>query len=160
MLRGAGLVFFAYIGFDAVSTAAQEAKNPQRDLPIGILGSLVICTVLYVVVSPVLVGMVPYTELNVAAPVAYALEKVGAPHLVRILVMTSAPCSASHQWCWSCFWARAGCSTRCHAMGSCGGWAGKVHPKFPHSVSLFDFHRGSRSVSPPDSSPFSCWASW
>src|SRR4029078_11913271 len=86
ILRGAGLVFFAYIGFDAVSTAAQEAKNPQRDLPIGILGSLAICTLLYVVVSAVLVGMVPYTELNVAAPVAYALEKVGAPHLVRILV--------------------------------------------------------------------------
>ena len=52
MLRGAGLVFFAYIGFDAVSTAAQEAKNPQRDMPIGIIGSLAICTVLYIVVSP------------------------------------------------------------------------------------------------------------
>jgi APA family basic amino acid/polyamine antiporter len=59
VLRGAGLVFFAYIGFDAVSTAAQEAKNPQRDMPIGILGSLAVCTLLYVVVSAVLTGMVP-----------------------------------------------------------------------------------------------------
>jgi basic amino acid/polyamine antiporter, APA family len=62
--RGAGVIFFAYIGFDAVSTAAQEAKNPQRDMPIGILGSLVICTVLYVAVSLVMVGLVPYTQLG------------------------------------------------------------------------------------------------
>src|SRR5213593_641711 len=75
ILRGAGLVFFAYIGFDAVSTAAQEARNPQKDMPIGILGSLLICTVLYIVVSAILVGMVPYSELNLPAPVAYAMEK-------------------------------------------------------------------------------------
>src|ERR1043166_1974235 len=86
VLRGAGLVFFAYIGFDAVSTAAQEAKNPQKDLPIGILGSLAICTLLYVAVSAVLTGMVPYTELNNAAPAAYAMEKIGAPHFVRVLI--------------------------------------------------------------------------
>ena len=60
-LRGAGVIFFAYIGFDAVSTAAQEAKNPQRDMPIGILGSLVICTVLYILVAAVLTGLVHYT---------------------------------------------------------------------------------------------------
>ena len=65
--RGAGVVFFAYIGFDAVSTAAQEAKNPQRDMPIGILGSLAICTVLYILMALVMTGLVPYTELNVAA---------------------------------------------------------------------------------------------
>ena len=86
ILRGAGMVFFAYIGFDAVSTAAQEARNPQRDLPIGILGSLAICTLLYVVVSAVLTGMVPYSELNVSAPMAYAMEKIGAPFFVRVLV--------------------------------------------------------------------------
>jgi APA family basic amino acid/polyamine antiporter len=86
VLRGAGMVFFAYIGFDAVSTAAQEARNPQRDLPIGILGSLAICTVLYVLVSAVLTGMVPYTELNVPAPMAYAMTKIGAPFGVRVLV--------------------------------------------------------------------------
>ncbi len=75
IFRAASIIFFAYIGFDAVSTAAQEAKNPQRDMPIGILGSLVICTVLYILVSAVLTGMVHYNELNVPAPVAYALDK-------------------------------------------------------------------------------------
>src|SRR5207249_9385251 len=68
VLRGAGLVFFAYIGFDAVSTTAQEAKNPQRDMPVGILGSLAVCTLLYVVASAGLVGVVPYGDLNIAAP--------------------------------------------------------------------------------------------
>lgn len=86
VLRGAGMVFFAYIGFDAVSTAAQEARNPQRDLPIGILGSLAICTVLYVLVSAVLTGMVPYNELNVPAPMAYAMQRIGAPFGIRVLV--------------------------------------------------------------------------
>jgi APA family basic amino acid/polyamine antiporter len=77
LVRGAGVVFFAYIGFDAVSTAAQEAKNPQRDMPIGILGSLVICTILYIVVSLILTGIVPYTELNVPDPMAVALDRIG-----------------------------------------------------------------------------------
>ena len=69
LMAGAGVIFFAYIGFDAVSTAAQEAKNPQKDMPIGIIGSLAVCTVLYVLFSMILVGMVNYTKLNVAAPV-------------------------------------------------------------------------------------------
>jgi basic amino acid/polyamine antiporter, APA family len=74
ILKGAGLVFFAFIGFDAVSTAAQEAKNPQKDMPIGILGSLIICTILYVLFSGVMVGMVPYTAFEgEAAPVAVAV---------------------------------------------------------------------------------------
>jgi APA family basic amino acid/polyamine antiporter len=74
VVRGAGVIFFAFIGFDAVSTAAQEAKNPQRDMPIGILGSLVVCTLLYVAVSGVMVGLVPYTQLGVAAPMAVAID--------------------------------------------------------------------------------------
>ncbi len=74
IVRGAAVVFFAYIGFDAVSTAAGEAKNPQRDMPIGILGSLAICTVVYIIVSAVMTGMVPYTTLGTAKPVATALE--------------------------------------------------------------------------------------
>ncbi len=74
VLRASGIIFFAYIGFDAVSTAAQEARNPKRDMPIGILGSLIICTVLYVAMSAVLTGMVPYPKLNDAAPVAVALQ--------------------------------------------------------------------------------------
>ena len=77
VLTGAGVVFFAYIGFDAVSTAAQEAKNPQRDMPIGILGSLAICTVLYIVVAAVLTGIVPYTELNVPAPITVGINATG-----------------------------------------------------------------------------------
>ncbi len=74
VLRGAGKVFFAFIGFDAVSTAAQEAKRPQRDMPIGIVGSLAVCTVLYIVFSHVLTGIVSYKDLNVAAPVAVAID--------------------------------------------------------------------------------------
>jgi APA family basic amino acid/polyamine antiporter len=75
IMAAAGVIFFAYIGFDAISTAAQETRNPQRDMPIGILASLVICTVLYVVVAIILTGMVSYKELDVAAPVALALDK-------------------------------------------------------------------------------------
>ena len=77
VVRGAGVIFFAYIGFDAVSTAAQEAKNPQRDMPIGILGSLGICTVLYIAVSLVLTGIVSYTQLNDPAPIAVAINSLG-----------------------------------------------------------------------------------
>lgn len=77
VLRGAGVVFFAYIGFDAVSTAAQEAKNPQKDMPIGILGSLAISTVLYIIVAAVLTGIVSYTELNVPDPIAVGIDKAG-----------------------------------------------------------------------------------
>ncbi|MGL5694871.1 MAG: amino acid permease [Peptostreptococcaceae bacterium] len=78
VFSGAAIVFFAYIGFDAVSTAAEEVKNPQKDLPRGIIGSLVICTILYIVVSAILTGMVPYMEFkDNAAPVAYALSSVG-----------------------------------------------------------------------------------
>ena len=74
VLRGAGVMFFAYLGFDAVSTAAQEAKNPKRDMPIGILGSLFACTAIYIVFSLVLTGVVHYTQLNVPAPVAVAID--------------------------------------------------------------------------------------
>jgi APA family basic amino acid/polyamine antiporter len=75
IMAGAGTIFFAYIGFDAVSTAAQEAKNPQKDMPIGIIGSLAICTVLYIAFSVVLTGIANYKELGVAAPVALAIDK-------------------------------------------------------------------------------------
>jgi len=77
ILKAAGVIFFAYIGFEAVSTAAQEAKNPQRDIPIGILGSLCICTILYILVSAVLTGIVPYTMLNVPDPIAIAVDRIG-----------------------------------------------------------------------------------
>jgi APA family basic amino acid/polyamine antiporter len=77
VMQGAALIFFAYIGFDAVSTAAEEARNPARDLPIGILASLALCTILYIVVSGLLTGIVPYGTLNVASPVADALLRIG-----------------------------------------------------------------------------------
>jgi APA family basic amino acid/polyamine antiporter len=77
VLRGAAVMFFAYIGFDAVSTAAQESKNPQRDLPFGILVSLALCTVLYIAVAIVLIGIVPYAKLNVADPIAVGIEATG-----------------------------------------------------------------------------------
>ncbi len=75
VLRATGLIFFAYIGFDAVSVASQEARNPQRDVPLGILGSLAICTVLYILMAYVLTGLAPYQRLNVPHPVSMALEK-------------------------------------------------------------------------------------
>jgi APA family basic amino acid/polyamine antiporter len=81
LVRGAAVVFFAYIGFDAVSTAAQEAKNPMRDMPVGILGSLVICTMLYVVVGVVLTGIVPFDRLNVPDPMAVAIDAAGVSWL-------------------------------------------------------------------------------
>ncbi|MCC6748931.1 MAG: amino acid permease [Deltaproteobacteria bacterium] len=77
VMRGAGVIFFAYIGFDAVSTAAQEAKNPQRTLPIGILASLAVSTVLYIIVGLVMTGMVPYNQLGVPDPIAVAVNAAG-----------------------------------------------------------------------------------
>ena len=77
ILRGASIVFFAYIGFEAVSTAAQEARNPGKDMPFGVIGSLVACTVIYILVSIVLTLIVPYTELNVPDPVAVAVDAFG-----------------------------------------------------------------------------------
>ena len=85
VLRGAGVMFFAYIGFDAVSTAAQEAKNPSRDMPIGILGSLAICTVIYILVAIVLLGIVPYRDLNVADPLAVGIDATGIRWLSPVI---------------------------------------------------------------------------
>jgi basic amino acid/polyamine antiporter, APA family len=79
MLAGAGIVFFAYIGFDSISTHAEEARNPSRDVPIAILTSLVLCTVLYIAVSAVLTGMVPYNRINIDAPISDAFRQVGLP---------------------------------------------------------------------------------
>ncbi len=81
MVTGAGVIFFAYIGFDAVSTTAQEARNPQKDMPIGILVSLVICTVLYLATAAVMTGVVYYTELGVPAPIALAIRTLDMPWL-------------------------------------------------------------------------------
>ena len=85
IVRGAGTIFFAYIGFDAVTTMSEEAKNAQRDLPIGIIASLVICTVLYIAVAGVLTGMVPYLDLKDPAPVALALSRAGVSWGVKLV---------------------------------------------------------------------------
>ena len=85
VMKGAGYIFFAYVGFEAVSTAAQEAKNPQRDVPIGILGSLIICTILYILVSLVLTGIVKYDTLNVPDPIAVAVDAIHLPWLAFIV---------------------------------------------------------------------------
>jgi len=85
IVAGAGIVFFAYIGFDAVSTAAQEAKNPKRDMPIGILGSLAICTVLYLAVSAVATGVLPYAQLDVPDPIAKVADAAGLGWMTRLV---------------------------------------------------------------------------
>jgi APA family basic amino acid/polyamine antiporter len=86
--QGAAIVFFAYIGFDAISTAAEETKNPQRNLPIGILGGLAICTVIYIVIGFVLTGMVPYQQLGSAAdPLAFALKATGMTNIAKIVAL-------------------------------------------------------------------------
>jgi APA family basic amino acid/polyamine antiporter len=88
--QGAAIVFFAYIGFDAISTAAEETRNPQRNLPLGILGGLAICTLIYVIVGAVLTGMVPYQELAVADPLAQALQLSGFTRVGWIVALGAA----------------------------------------------------------------------
>ena len=85
VLAGAAIIFFAYIGFDSVSTHAEEAKNPRRDVPIGIIVSLIICTILYIVVSAILTGMVPYDKIDINAPVSNAFAQKGLPWARRII---------------------------------------------------------------------------
>jgi basic amino acid/polyamine antiporter, APA family len=89
VLRGAGVMFFAYIGFDAVTTAAQESKDPQRDMPVGILGSLAICTVIYIGVAIVLTGIVHYSKLNVADPLAVGIDATGLTWLSPVIKVSA-----------------------------------------------------------------------
>ena len=89
VLRGAGVMFFAYIGFDAVSTAAQEARRPQRDMPVGILASLAVCTALYIAVAIVLIGVVPYARLNVADPIAVGIDATGLTWLSPVIKVSA-----------------------------------------------------------------------
>ncbi len=89
MLAGAGIIFFAYIGFDSISTHAEEAKNPQRDVPIAIITSLILCTILYIAVAAILTGMVPYQEINIETPVSDAFRRAGLPW-ARFLVSLGA----------------------------------------------------------------------
>jgi len=138
VLRGAGLVFFAYIGFDAVSTTAQEAKNPQRDMPIGILGSLVVCTLLYMLMSVVLTGMVSYKELNLPAPTAYAMQQVGAPWVIQAVIDVGVVFGLASV----ILVMLLGQSRVFFSMsrdGLLGRWAGRVHPvhRTPYLSTIF-----------------------
>ena len=126
--RGAGVIFFAYIGFDAVSTAAQEAKHPQRDMPIGILGSLVICTILYILVSGLLTGVVSYTTLNVPDPVAVGIDHTGV-RWGSVLVKLGAIAGLGSVMLVMLL----GQSRVFYSMSRDGllpQWAGAVHPRF------------------------------
>ncbi len=126
--RAAAVIFFAYIGFDAVSTAAQEARNPQRDMPVGILGSLVICTILYILVSGLLTGVVPYTSLNVPDPVAVGIDATGV-RLGSFLVKLGAIAGLGSVMLVMLL----GQSRVFYSMSRDGllpPWAGKVHPRF------------------------------
>jgi len=126
--RGAGVIFFAYIGFDAVSTAAQEARNPQRDMPIGILGSLAICTVLYVALGWTLTGVVNYTLLNTSAPVAVGIKATGV-RWGSIVVMLGTFAGLTT----TMLVMLLGQSRVFFSMSRDGllpEWAGRVHPRF------------------------------
>jgi basic amino acid/polyamine antiporter, APA family len=134
--QGAAIVFFAYIGFDAISTAAEETKNPQRNLPIGILGGLAICTVIYMIVGGVLTGMVKYTELGVADPLAKALSSAGFTTVGWIVALGAIISMAAVLLVF-----QYGQPRIFYAMGRDGllpAWAAKVHPtrRVPHITTL------------------------
>lgn len=136
IMRGAGVVFFAYIGFDAVSTAAQEARNPQKDMPFGILGSLVICTALYILVSGLLTGVVSYTKLNVAAPVADATRVIGMGWATVLIDLGAIAGLASVMMVMM-----LGQSRVLYTMSHDGllpKWVGQLHPRFctPYKTSI------------------------
>lgn len=128
ILRGAGVVFFAYIGFDAVSTAAQEAKNPKRDMPLGILGSLVICTIFYILVSGLLTRLVPYSKLNVPDPVVVGIRTTGQQWATFLVELGALAGLASVMLVML-----LGQSRVFYSMSRDGllwPWASKIHPRF------------------------------
>ena len=126
--RGAAVIFFAYIGFDAVSTSAQEAKDPQKDMPIGIIGSLIVCTILYIVVAGLLTAIVPYNILNVADPVAVGVERIGV-HWGSVMVDGGVVAGLASVMLVMLF----GQSRVLYSMSRDGllpKWASAVHPRF------------------------------
>ena len=159
IIRAAAVVFFAYIGFDAVSTAAQEAKNPQKDVPIGILLSLGICTVLYILMSLVMTGLAPYTTLNVAHPVSVAIETAGPAlawlgwivNLGAVLGLASVVLVDAH-------------GAAAHLLLDVERRAAPARvqqgaPEVPHAVHPADPHRARARRWSPACSRSDCWAS-
>jgi basic amino acid/polyamine antiporter, APA family len=112
IVAGAGVMFYAYLGFDALTTTAQETKMPARDVPISIIGSLLICTILYVLVSLVLTGVVNYKQLNVSAPVVFAIQRVGQRFLGRRRASNWERSLALAQAFWSHCWPNHALFTR------------------------------------------------
>ncbi len=136
IMRGAGVVFFAYIGFDAVSTAAQEARNPQKDMPFGILGSLIICTILYIIVAGLLTGVKNYTTLNSPAPVADGAAAIGIRWGIFVIDIGAIAGLASVMLVMLLAQSRV-LYTMAHD-GLLWPWIGKIHPRFrtPYLTSI------------------------
>jgi APA family basic amino acid/polyamine antiporter len=125
---GAAIIFFSYIGFDAVSTAAEEAKNPQKDVPFGIITSLVICTVLYVAIALVLTGIIPWDKLNVPDPLAVALQYIHADWAAGVLALGAVAAMTSVLLVFQLGQARIFMSMA--RDGLLPPWAARLHPKY------------------------------
>ncbi len=133
---GAAIIFFSYIGFDAVSTASEEAKNPQRDIPRGIIASLIVCTVLYVAIGLVLTGLIPWDKLNVPDPLAVALQYIHADWAAGILALGAVAAMTSVLLVFQLGQARIFMSMA--RDGLLPPWAARVHPKYktPHITTI------------------------